>query len=124
MNSFFPPKGKHLLLDLSNCTKPLLNDAAEVELILKQVAEESGATIVSSFIHQFKPVGVSGVIVIQESHLSIHTWPEEGFASFDFYSCGDSVDLEGSVERLVKAFEGEIHEMKIIDRGFVPSDHD
>ena len=57
-----------------------------------QAASKSGATVINSTFHHFSPFGVSGVIVIQESHFSIHCWPEYGFASIDLYTCGDTVD--------------------------------
>ena len=59
---------------------------------MNQAAELAGATIVSSNFHHFSPHGVSGVVIIAESHLTIHTWPEYGYAAVDLFTCGDTVD--------------------------------
>ena len=63
-----------------------------IEQHLNQAADKAGATVVSSAFHAFNPYGVSGVVVIAESHLTIHTWPEYGYAAVDIFTCGDSVD--------------------------------
>ncbi len=116
MNSKIGIGGQHLLLDLKACDAALLDDCKMVQSLLEKVAQQVGATIVKSVIHQFDPQGVSGVVVIQESHLSIHTWPECGFASFDFYSCADDIDLNQSISLLCSAFSGKVHRAEIIDR--------
>jgi S-adenosylmethionine decarboxylase proenzyme len=67
----------------------VLNDLTGVEELMKRAARYAGATIVASVFHPFSPQGVSGVVVVEESHLSIHTWPELGYAAVDFYTCGE-----------------------------------
>jgi spermidine synthase len=84
--------GRHILVELYDCSPDLLNDVVHVEKSMEDSARKAGATIINSSFHHFSPFGVSGVIVIQESHLAIHTWPEYGFASIDLYTCGDTVD--------------------------------
>jgi S-adenosylmethionine decarboxylase len=84
--------GKQILAEYYNCDRELLNSAALIEKYMNNAALEAGATIVTSAFHTFNPFGVSGVIVIAESHLSIHTWPEYGYAAVDIFTCGDIVD--------------------------------
>ncbi len=84
--------GRHILAEFFNCDVQILNDVEKVELYMKRAAIECGATIVNSVFHIFNPHGVSGVVVIAESHLAIHTWPEYGYAAVDVFTCGDSVD--------------------------------
>jgi len=77
---------------------------ALIEESMVKAARDAGATVINSTSHHFSPWGVSCVVVIQESHLSIHTWPEYGFASVDLYTCGDTVDPWVGFECLSRAF--------------------
>ena len=83
--------GKHLLLELNDCDPKLLNDIGLIREIMLAAANESGATVLGESFHQFSPQGVSGVILIAESHLSVHTWPEHGYAGADILTCGTRV---------------------------------
>ncbi len=82
-------EGKHIIMDASGCSPELLNDLNYLKKLLVEAAEKANATILNVAFHHFAPQGVSGVVVISESHLSIHTWPEYGYAALDFYTCGD-----------------------------------
>lgn len=84
--------GRHILAEFTGCDRRLLDDQNAIETILTEAARRSGATIVSSVFHRYNPHGLSGVIVIAESHISIHTWPEYGYAAVDFFTCGERVD--------------------------------
>ena len=84
--------GRHIIVEYFDCDPEVLMDVGHIEKSMIEAANRAGATIISSTFHHFSPFGVSGVIVIQESHLSIHTWPEYGFASVDIFTCGESVD--------------------------------
>ncbi|MEK7477394.1 MAG: adenosylmethionine decarboxylase [Candidatus Coatesbacteria bacterium] len=84
--------GKHILVEYYGCDVNLLNKASALKEMLEDAAREARATVVESFVHQFSPFGVSGVVVIAESHLTIHTWPEYGYAAVDLFTCGDEVD--------------------------------
>ena len=84
--------GRHIIVEYYNCSSELLNDVVHIEKSMEGAAEDSGATIINSTFHHFSPYGVSGVVVIQESHLAIHTWPEYGYASVDIFTCGDTVN--------------------------------
>jgi spermidine synthase len=95
--------GKHILVEYYNCDKEKLDDVTLIEESMVKAAREAGATVINSTSHHFSPWGVSCVVVIQESHLSIHTWPEYRFASVDLYTCGDSVDPWVGFDCLSKA---------------------
>ncbi|NIS38431.1 adenosylmethionine decarboxylase, partial [Candidatus Saccharibacteria bacterium] len=84
--------GRHILAEFYECDKNSLNNAQHIEMAMKRAAIECGATIVSSTFQTFNPHGVSGVVVIAESHLAIHTWPEYGYAAVDVFTCGETVD--------------------------------
>ena len=86
------PLGKQLILELYHCKKELLESTKTVEKFMLEAAENIGATVVMHKFHQFSPYGVSGVVVIQESHLTIHTWPEHGYAAIDIFTCGDVIN--------------------------------
>jgi S-adenosylmethionine decarboxylase proenzyme len=81
--------GQHLLVEYHGCRGEVLDDLELVESTMRRAAEAAGATVVNSVFHPFEPHGVTGVVVLEESHLSIHTWPESGYAAVDFYTCGD-----------------------------------
>ena len=84
--------GRHILAEYYGCDINILNDLELLEQSMRQAVLRSGATIIDSTFHQFNPHGVSGVIVIAESHMAMHTWPEYGYAAVDFFTCGDRVD--------------------------------
>jgi len=84
--------GVHILAEYYGCNNDILNDRDKIEQYLNEAAKIAGATVVASAFHNFNPYGVSGVVVIAESHLSIHTWPEYGYAAVDIFTCGNTVD--------------------------------
>jgi len=81
--------GQHILIEYYECDKIILNDLAVVTKMMGEAAEAAGAEIINSTFHQFSPQGVSGVVIITESHITIHTWPEYGYAAVDIFTCGD-----------------------------------
>jgi S-adenosylmethionine decarboxylase len=85
-------RGTHIICELSGCDKRVLTDLSRVQSIMVAAAKEANAEVLKVAFHRFQPQGVSGVVVIAESHLSIHTWPETGYAAVDFYTCGDHTD--------------------------------
>jgi len=84
--------GRHLLIELYDCDTAILNDPQLIQTYMEEAAIASGATIVSSHTNLFNPHGVSGVVIIAESHITVHTWPEHAYAAVDAFTCGDSVD--------------------------------
>lgn len=97
--------GRHILVEFLNCKADVLNDVSVIENAMVEAARIAGATVINSTFHHFSPYGVSGVVVIQESHLAIHTWPEYRYAAVDLFTCGDTVDPWVSFEYLKKAFD-------------------
>ncbi len=84
--------GRHVLAEFYGCPPKILDNAAIIEKLMVNAALEAGADIREVVFHKFSPQGVSGVVVISESHLAIHTWPEYGYAAVDVFTCGYSVD--------------------------------
>ena len=99
--------GRHILVEFYNSSTTILNDASLIEERMVQAAREADSTVVNSTFHHFSPFGVSGVVVIEESHLAIHTWPEYGFASMDIFTCGEDVDPWAAFNYLKKALRSE-----------------
>jgi S-adenosylmethionine decarboxylase len=81
--------GTHLICELWNCDRKALDDPGLIDRAIKAAIEESGATLIGIQSHQFAPQGVTAVALLKESHLSIHTWPETGYAAVDIFTCGD-----------------------------------
>lgn len=109
--------GRHILVEFLNCNADIMNDVAAIENSMVEAAQIAGATVINSTFHHFSPYGVSGVVVIQESHLAIHTWPEYRYAAVDLFTCGDSVDPWVSFEYLKKAFEASRYSALEMNRG-------
>jgi S-adenosylmethionine decarboxylase len=97
--------GHQVVLDLYGCGRERLDSVDVVRAALVQTARAAGATIVETVFHKFSPWGVSGVVVIAESHLAIHTWPERGYAAVDIFTCGSSIDLHRATRYLEQAFQ-------------------
>lgn len=92
--------GRHILLELLGCNPEALNDMEGLEEVFVAAARESNATVLKTTFHQFNPHGISGVVIISESHLTVHTWPEHGYAAVDIFSCGDRMDMARATEFL------------------------
>lgn len=109
--------GRHLLIELFDCEATLLAKTESVEQIMVAAAKAAGATIVNTSFHQFAPQGVSGVVVIQESHLAIHTWPEHGFAAVDLFTCGDTIQSLKAYQYLRQVFQAKNTAIVDLKRG-------
>lgn len=108
---------KHLLVDLHGCPADLLNDVTALEKVMIEAAQRAGATVINSMFHHFSPFGVSGVVVIQESHLTIHTWPEQGFAAIDLFTCGTQTRPRRALAHLKRALQCTQIEVRQFMRG-------
>lgn len=111
--------GRHLLVELYDCDAKLLTDSGLVEREMQRAARGARATIVRSTFHTFSPYGVSGVIVIAESHLTIHTWPEHNYAAVDVFTCGSSVDPYAAYQILKDAFRSKNSSVIELKRGLI-----
>jgi len=84
--------GRQILVEFYDCNREVLDQTATIREVLLEGVRRSGATIISDSFHTFNPHGVSGVVVIAESHVAIHTWPEHGYAAVDVFTCGETID--------------------------------
>ena len=109
--------GRHLLLELFDCDSDAINNLEAVKGSLVEAAKRAQATIVDVVFHEFNPFGISGVVVIAESHLSIHTWPEYRYAAVDIFSCGDTLQPEVAAAYLVEQFGSERTSVVEMQRG-------
>ncbi len=109
--------GTQLLIDLYDCEHRILDSKKAVEKALVQAARAINATVVETVLHRFSPQGVSGVVVIAESHLAVHTWPEHGYAALDVFTCSSLMDPDRIVEELKKAFSASRSESRMVMRG-------
>jgi S-adenosylmethionine decarboxylase proenzyme len=112
--------GRHLLGEFHGCDRELLNDPVHVRAELLAAVARSGATPIHDFVHAFTPHGVTGIVVIAESHFAIHTWPEYGFAAVDLFTCGDTVDPWLACEQLAKGLRAATSNVVEMRRGLQP----
>ena len=115
--------GRHLIVEYCDCDRAVLDDTAYLEIHMNEAVRRSGATIVQSVFHRYNPQGVSGVVIIAESHISIHSWPEYGYAAVDFFTCGESVDPMKAAEYMREMLGSKSVDIKEMRRG-IPSDTD
>jgi len=109
--------GRHLLVELYDCDREVLNDLDLIRDVMVKAAIDCGAVVLGDSFHRFSPQGVSGVVVIAESHLSIHTWPEYGYAAVDVFTCGTTVHPEKAAEVLIDRLGSKHHSITEIPRG-------
>ena len=115
--------GQHVLAEFYECDSNILNNIDKVEKYMVDAALECGATIVQKCFHMFNPYGVSGVVIISESHLAIHTWPELGYAAVDLFTCGENCDPKIAYDYLKKAFDSNSGSFSQLKRGILTEDH-
>lgn len=116
------PIGHHYIVEASGCDPKVIGNVEKVQQILVKSAEIAGASVWSISCSKFPPSGVSGVVVISESHISTHTWPEMGYAALDIYTCGTSVRPDKAVIYAVEAFGAETSHITEITRGIDEGD--
>lgn len=113
----FPSLGSHLLVELFDCNPDSLKLESSVGEAMLHAAEESEATIVTHSFHEFKPYGVSGAVIIQESHYTIHTWPEHGYAAVDLFYCGGTIHVHKAMDVLKERFQPGRMKFLVVRRG-------
>jgi len=99
--------GRQILVEYYECNSDIINDVDQIEEILLGATKASKASIISHNFHKFSPHGVSGTIVIAESHVAIHTWPEYNYAAVDIFTCGETIDPWIIQEYIKEAFESK-----------------
>jgi S-adenosylmethionine decarboxylase len=112
-----PPIGRQFVLDLYDCQAPEIDDLEWVRRTMLRAAEVANATIVCDAFHRFSPYGISGVVVIAESHIAVHTWPEHGYAAIDMFSCSSPLRLDAAADYLTEAFLSLRPEKTFLERG-------
>ena len=111
--------GTHVLLELRGCDPQLLDDLDYIRQEMLRAATSVGAHIVGESFHQFTPQGVTGILSIAESHISIHTWPEHGYAAADIFTCGDHTMPERAAAVIIEALRCQDPELTQIRRGLL-----
>ena len=112
--------GRQMTVEFYDCDARILTDAGQMEKIFTTSARKAGATVISSHFHSFMPQGVSGVVVISESHFAVHAWPEHEYAAVDLFTCGENVDFTCAVESIASGLGSEQWVISsLIDRGIV-----
>jgi len=114
--------GIHLLVEMKDCDPEILKSLGKVKNAMVAAAKEAKATIVDICFHEFNPFGISGVVVIAESHLTIHTWPEYNYAAVDIFTCGEVIRPEVAAAFLINAFESKNSNIIEIKRGTLVHD--
>lgn len=114
--------GRHILAEYYGCDIQILNHLELLEHYMRKAVIESGATIIDSTFHKFSPHGVSGVIVIAESHMALHTWPEYGYAAVDFFTCGDRVQPKKAFDYMKNKLKPENYSSKEFKRGLIETE--
>ncbi len=115
--------GSHLIVELRECNPETLKNLDGVKDIMVEAAKKADATIIDVSFHEFSPFGISGMVVIAESHLSIHTWPEYGYAAVDIFTCGEMLKPEIAANYLIKRFESKSPTLVEFKRGLLSSDN-
>jgi len=113
------PIGMHVVLDLYECDPQILDDIEKIEEILTGAAEVANATVIDKRFHKFSPQGVSGVVVVSESHIAIHTWPEHGYAAVDVYTCGNHTMPLKASEYIIRELKCKRPTLVKLDRGLL-----
>jgi len=113
----FSTFGRHVAIDCWGVDFDILNNGEELKSKLIEAAEYCGAEVLVADYRQFEPQGATVFLVLSESHLSIHTYPEKGFAAIDCYTCGETVDPEKAIEYLVQVLQPTKHHAKKLIRG-------
>jgi S-adenosylmethionine decarboxylase len=112
------PRGTHLIAELAGCNQEVLNNEELLREGLREAAQTAGATVLSVHSHKFTPVGVTAFALLAESHISIHTWPELGYAAVDAFTCGQSMRTELAIESVAHALDPKNTKVITVKRGF------
>ncbi len=108
--------GKHCILELYECNSYKLNDEAFIRTTLNLATKHAGATMINMITHKFEPQGVTGLALLSESHISIHTWPEINYAAIDIFTCGSDAMPDRACQFLIKEFNSQKYELKKLIR--------
>ena len=99
--------GRHMTVEFYDCNPEIIVDSEKVKKAFLKAAKDAGATVLDSSFHVFEPQGVSGVVIIAESHFTVHAWPEHDYAAVDLFTCSESVDMKKAISSLKASLEAE-----------------
>jgi S-adenosylmethionine decarboxylase len=116
--------GNHLLIELRECNPKILKNLEKVKSTMISAAKEAKATIIDISFREFNPFGISGIIVIAESHFTIHTWPEYGYAAVDIFTCGDTLRPETAASIMIEEFECKNPSIVELKRGILSHENE
>ncbi len=108
--------GKHCILELYECDRAKLDDEAFIRTTIQIASKVSGAHLLNLITHRFAPQGVTCLALLAESHISIHTWPESGYAAVDVFTCGDHTMPDKACELLAQELQAKDHSLKTLRR--------
>jgi len=109
--------GYHYVVEASGCDPEVLKDPNKIREIFLEAAKVGNMEVKVSYFFRFSPTGVSGVVIVAESHISVHTWPEEGYAALDVYTCGEKADPEKAVDYILEKFKAQYAHVSEVKRG-------
>ena len=109
-------RSKHFLLELYGCDYEKLNDESFLSFTLNNAAKLANATVLNLITNKFEPQGVTAIALLAESHLSIHTWPEERYCAVDIFTCGENMQPDKSCKYLINSLMAEEHLLRVINR--------
>jgi S-adenosylmethionine decarboxylase len=108
---------RHVLAEYYGCDPAILDDPDFLRPIIEEAVRAAGAEVIKTSLHQFKPQGVSGVVILAESHLAVHTWPEHGFAAVEIFTCGEEPEPEAGHRYLLEQLKPAYHTVRALERG-------
>ncbi len=111
--------GYQTTIDFYDCDATIIDSVSSIKNILEKAAKIMNLSVVNTTIHEFSPIGISGVIVIKESHIAIHTWPEHNYVALDFFTCNKAFDLEEGIFWIQEQFKSKKIEKNSSQRGFL-----
>lgn len=111
--------GTHLLVELKDCNPEAIRNLDTVKEALVSAAIKAQATIVEVSFHEFSPHGISGMVIIAESHISVHTWPEYSYAAVDIFTCGDLINPEVAATHIIERFSCKNPSITEVKRGIL-----
>ena len=111
--------GRHLILEMWDCSSDTVNNIKDIKKILAKTAKVINATVIDIMCHHFSPYGVTGVAILAESHISIHTWPEHKYVAADIFLCGNAISPQVAASYLIQAFQAKESSIAEFKRGDV-----
>ncbi|MEB3830316.1 adenosylmethionine decarboxylase [Phormidium sp. CCY1219] len=114
--------GTHCILELYDCPGELLDNAEAIAKTLREAAKVARSKVLNEVLHEFDPQGVTALLLLAESHISIHTWPESGYAAVDVFTCGENTKPKEACHFLAKTLQASDYSLQVISRGIPGKD--